>query len=92
MKKAALALMILAGTAFAGPRVAVGINFGVPAPVAVVQPVCPGPGYVWVDGYYAPGGGWVAGYWAPPVVRGYIAPRHEVVVRGGRFEHREFRR
>ena len=33
------------------------------------QPPCPGPGYVWVDGYWAPqahGRTWVAGFWRAP--------------------------
>lgn len=68
MKKAMLTMMMLAGGLFAAPHIAVGIGIGVPAPVAVVRPVCPGPGYVWMDGYYAPNGVWVAGYWAPPAV------------------------
>jgi hypothetical protein len=68
MKKAMFAMMVLAGGLMAAPRVRVGIGFGVPAPVAVVRPVCPGPEYNWVDGYYAPTGVWVAGYWAPPAV------------------------
>jgi hypothetical protein len=76
MKKAMAVMMLLAGGLFAAPRVTFGIGFGAPAPVAVVRPVCPGPGYSWVDGYYAPNGGWMSGYWAPPaVVR--IAPRYE---------------
>lgn len=72
MKKAIATMMLLASGVFAAPHVTVGIGFGVPAPVAVVRPACPGPGYNWVDGYYAPNGGWVAGYWAAPVVR--VAP------------------
>jgi len=98
MKKAMLATMLLAaGTLFAAPRVAVGINIGVPAPIAVVRPACPGPGYTWVDGYYGPAGLWVGGYWAPPAIVP-LAPRyaHErVVVPARRFAyapHREFRR
>ncbi len=74
MKKAMAVMMLLAGGIFAAPRVEVGIGFGAPAHVAVVRPVCPGPGYTWVDGSYATGGAWVTGYWAPPaVVR--VAPR-----------------
>jgi len=73
MKKALLATMFLAaGSLFAAPHVRIGIGIG--APVAVVQPACPGPGYTWVDGYYGPSGVWVAGYWAPPVVR--VAPHY----------------
>jgi hypothetical protein len=99
MKKAVLATMILAGTMFAGPRFGIGINFGVAAPV-IVRPVCPGPGYVWRDGFYAPNGVWVAGYWAlppAPIVYGvgprYEGPRYVAPRFGARFEdHRGFRR
>jgi len=84
MKKTMMLMVLLAGGLFASPRVTVGIGFGVPAPIAVVRPVCPGPGYTWVDGYYA-NGVWVAGYWAPPVVERFAPPRDRFV------EHREFR-
>ena len=91
MKKAMAVMMLLAGGLFAAPRVSVGIGFGVPAPVAVVRPACPGPGYTWVDGYYGPSG-FVAGYWAPPaVVR--VAPHYNhfrdehVRVYDRHFEH-----
>jgi hypothetical protein len=90
MKKAIAVMMLLTGGLFASPRVTVGFGFGAPAAVVVARPVCPGPGYLWVDGYYAPNHAWVAGYWAPPaVVR--VAPRfeHPIFV-GHRFEH--FRR
>jgi hypothetical protein len=93
MKKAMAVMMLLAGGLCAAPRVTVGIGFGVPAPVAVVRPVCPGPGYAWVDGYYAPSGVWVAGYWAPPVVRvgpRFVAPYEHARIVDHRFEH--FRR
>ena len=33
-----------------------------------VGPACPGPGYTWVEGYFARNGVWIAGYWAPPAV------------------------
>jgi len=77
MKKAMIAMMLLTGGLFAAPRVEFGVGIGVRAPVAVVRPACPGPGYVWTDGYYAPNGVWVAGFWAPPAVRveGRFAPR-----------------
>jgi WXXGXW repeat (2 copies) len=74
MQKAIATMMILAGGLFAAPAVRVGIGIAVPAQVAVVRPACPGPGYTWVDGYYAPSGVWVAGYWAPPAVV-TVAPR-----------------
>ena len=68
MKKAMAVMMLLAGGLMAAPRVSVGIGFGVPAPVVMARPACPGPGYTWVDGYYAPNRVWIAGYWAPPAV------------------------
>jgi hypothetical protein len=96
MKKTMAVMMLLAGGLFAAPRVTVGIGFGVPAPVAVVRPVCPGPGYSWVNGYYAPNGAFVAGYWAPPAVRvapvyqhaRVIEPRYAAHFDHNRFDHR----
>src|SRR5215472_15008321 len=75
MKKAIAGMMLLAGGLFAAPQVSFRIGFGAPAPVAVARPACPGPGYTWVDGYYASNGVWMGGYWAPPVVR--VGPRYE---------------
>ncbi len=56
------------------------IHVVVGAPVAYV-PACPGPGYVWVAGYYAPYGAWIPGFWrfgGGPVVRfgGPVYARH----------------
>jgi hypothetical protein len=90
MKKAIATMLLLAGGMFAAPRVRVGIGFGVPAPVAVVRPACPGPGYNWVDGYYGPAGAWVGGYWAPPAVVRVAPPIvHERVYDRG-FADRRF--
>jgi len=53
MKKKILAGLLLAGsTMFAAPRVSFGIGIGAPAPVIAAVPPCPGPGYVFVDGYW----------------------------------------
>ncbi len=65
------------------------IHVVVGAPVAYV-PACPGPGYVWVAGYYDGYGAWVPGFWnfvgvgVRPVVRfgGPVYDRH--------FEARHF--
>jgi hypothetical protein len=65
-------LLVVGGSLFAQPRFSVGVNFGAPAyygpaPVAVAyRPACPGPGYVWIDGYRDGYGRWTAGYWAAP--------------------------
>jgi hypothetical protein len=88
--KLALAAILLATglatSATAGPRVAIGINFGPgyypapPPPRYVAMPRCPGPGYIWTDGYWHPGRDrylWQPGAWVrPPYARArWIAPR-----------------
>jgi len=83
MKKAMAAMIVLAGTLCASPRVSVRSGFGTSAPVAAVRPPCPGPGYNWVDGNYASNGARVEGYWAPPAVT--TAPRYE---HARDFDHR----
>jgi hypothetical protein len=59
-------LMLATGSLFAGPRISIGVGFGVPvapAPVVVARPAyvapplgyigaAPGPGYVRVNGFY----------------------------------------
>ena len=58
MKKKILAGLLLAGsTMFAAPRVSLGVGFGARgpedmAPIVAAVPPCPGPGYVFVDGYW----------------------------------------
>ena len=81
MKTKLMALMLVAsGAVFAETRVSIGVQIGRPAPVAVVEayrPPCPGPGYVWVEGYYDEYNSWVDGYWAMPPYEGayWVAPR-----------------
>ena len=74
MKKAVLLAMLAAGSIFEAPRFSVGVSVG-----------APGPGYTWVDGYYAPDGYWVAGSWAPPAV----APRYDYDRDDYRSYHRD---
>ena len=88
MKKVLAGMILLAGGMFAAPAVSFGVSFGAPAPVAVVRPACPGPGYTWVNGYYAPNGGFVAGYWAPPAL---VQPTR-IARFAPRYEHRDFDR
>ena len=86
MKTKLMVMMLMAGGALmAQTRVGIGVQFGGPAPVAVpapvainaYQPPCPGPGYVWIEGYYDEYGNWYDGYWAlPPYVGAFwVAPR-----------------
>ena len=72
MKKKILAGLLLAGsTMFAAPRISFGV--GSAAPVAAPQmvaavPPCPGPGYVFLNGYWQLGGDrdWRVGYRRAP--------------------------
>jgi hypothetical protein len=63
MKKALLGMVLLAGSALAEPGISIGIGIGTLAPIAMVRPACPGPGYVWVDGYRGEKHAWVPGSW-----------------------------
>jgi len=91
---------------FAAPRVVVGFGFGgyvapagvvayapPPVPVAAYVPPAPGPGFVWVGGYWYPAGAqyaWHAGYWARrPYPRAYwVGPRYY----GHQYYHGYWRR
>jgi hypothetical protein len=92
MKTKLMALILMAGgTLFAETHVAIGVQFGRPAPVVVRAPVVvnayrppyPGPGYVWIEGYYDEFNNWYDGYWALPPYAGayWVAPRFN----GGHF-------
>src|SRR4051812_2764584 len=88
MKKLMALALITIGSALA--QVSVGIQIGPPPRPHImrVHPVAPGPGYVWVDGYYYPVRGryvWHNGYWTRPPYPGaiWITPRYE---RGRFFE------
>jgi hypothetical protein len=66
-----LALAVLTISVASHAQVAVGISVRVgPPPLPVyVQPVCPGPGYIWTPGYWAYGPDgyyWVPGTWVEP--------------------------
>lgn len=101
MKSKVIAIMLLAASGlFAQMRVAVGVGYRIPAPVAVyaappasvaayVAPA-PGPGYTWIAGYWYPVGAryaWRAGYWTRPAFAGarWVTPYYS---RG--FYHRGY--
>ena len=93
MKTKLMAMLLMAsGALFAGTHFAVGVQVGgpavyAPAPAPVVvgayRPPCPGPGYIWINGYYDGYGNWIGGYWALPPYAGayWVAPRYY----GGHF-------
>ncbi len=83
MKSLTLAIMLagsIAATACVGASGRVYIRTGPPPVRAEVVAVSPGPGYVWVPGYYAYERGayvWVAGrYMRPPRARARWVPGH----------------
>ncbi len=89
MKTKLMAMLLVAGGSLFAQHLSVGVGIGAPGyygvgpvappPVAVgaYRPPCPGPGYVWMDGYYGTYGNWIAGYWALPPYTGayWVAPR-----------------
>ena len=91
MKTKLMGLLLLGGTAmFAQAGVSFGVGVGgfgaaayVAAPPAYATiPPCPGPDYIWVDGYWSQNYGrnaWVNGYWEHrPFVSGFqVAPRFD---------------
>ena len=83
MKKLLLVSLLLAGSTVFAAHLSIGVNFGPPPPPPrVVYVAAPGPGYVWVAGYYYPvrrTWHWRPGYWTrPPYVGAYwVAPRYE---------------
>lgn len=95
MKTKLIAIFLLAGSSLFAGHVSVHIGVGIggyypgyyvapppPPPVYYAPaPVGPGPGYVWVSGYYYPVGAryeWRQGYWARPPYAGayWVSPRY----------------
>ena len=57
--------MILATAVFSFGAVFVSVSFGPPALPVYTQPFCPGPGYIWVPGYWAWSPDYGDYYWVP---------------------------
>ncbi len=70
--------MLSAPSTLQAASVSIGVSVGIaPPPLPVyVQPVCPGPGYIWTPGYWAydPVGGyyWIPGTWVMPPTIGFL--------------------
>lgn len=79
IKKLLLALLITTFTVInTKAQVTLSIRIGPPPLPVYEQPYCPGPGYLWIPGYWAysdDGYYWVPGYWAlPPEIGFYWTP------------------
>ncbi len=69
------ALPALPATANAGIEFGLSVGFAPPELPVYEQPEIPGPGYLWVPGYWGWDGGdyyWVPGTWAMPPVAGFL--------------------
>jgi hypothetical protein len=82
------ALLMVLGAGTANAQVSFDVRVGAPPPPRAVRvvPARPGPGFVWVNGYWYPVGNryvWRQGYWARPPYVGarWYAPRYD----GARF-------
>ena len=71
-----LAALLFLGLPLASSSADVAVSVGIaPPPIAVyAQPLCPGPGYIWVPGYWAYDYGyyWVPGEWVFPPRVGFL--------------------
>jgi WXXGXW repeat (2 copies) len=72
-----LSLMILATAVFSFGEVFISVRFGPPPLPVYAQPFCPGPGYIWVPGYWAwspdpDGYYWVPGTWVLAPEPGFL--------------------
>ena len=70
LRATVLVAMLTYGSALAA-QISIGIRIGSPPPPRVVRviPPTPGPGFVWVEGYWYPVGNhyrWHNGYWTRP--------------------------
>jgi hypothetical protein len=79
-----LVVLLLAGVAVSHAQVSFGIRIGPPPRPRVVRvvPRSPGPGYVYIDGYWYPAGNhyrWHDGYWTRPPYEGarWVGPHHD---------------
>ena len=84
MGKKLLPFLLLASAFALSAQIGIGIRIGPPpAPrVVAVRPAAPGPGFIWVDGYWYPVGGhyrWHEGYWTRPPYEGahWVGPHHD---------------
>jgi len=84
MKIMRVAAILLAAGLTLSAQVSIGITIGPPPPPRVLRvlPPNPGPGFLWVEGYWYPVGHhykWHEGYWTRPPYPDaiWVAPRHD---------------
>src|SRR5262249_19536509 len=77
-------LFMLGWCSSASGQVSIGVAIGPPPPPRVVRvlPTSPGPGFIWVEGYWYPIGHhykWHSGYWTRPPYAGarWVGPHHD---------------
>jgi hypothetical protein len=87
MTKWMLALALAAGTLGLGATQAHAARFGVYVGGPAYVAPCPGPGYAWVNGYYA-NGYWRPGFWRAPEARFGVAVRGGYGWHGPAYDHR----
>jgi hypothetical protein len=77
----------MAASCVATPNGRLYVRIGPPAPIVEARTVAPGPGYVWVPGYYRWDGAryaWATGRWErPPRARARWVAGHWAHERGG---------
>ena len=83
-KAVLVAAMLLGGVSVLAAQVSLGIRIGPPpeARVVRVHPRSPGPGFMWIEGYWYPVGRhykWHEGYWTRPPYEGarWVGPHHD---------------
>jgi hypothetical protein len=78
-----VAAMLLGGVSVLAAQISVGIRIGPPPPARVVRALpSPGPGFLWVEGYWYPVGRhykWHEGYWSRPPYEGarWVPAHHD---------------
>ncbi len=103
MKARIILPMLLLAAAPMLAQVSIGIHVGghrhypppPPPPVYVYRPPCPGPGYVWIAGYWhrvGPRYVWRRGYWVAPRHKHWKRHHHRPPVKHYRHKDRGRRR
>jgi len=96
MHKTLLAFVFLAAGSLSAAEAPIKIGSPPPPRVAHSRPPKPGPGFVWISGFWYPDGYrymWHDGYWTRPPYRRavWIAPRYDGRYHDGYWRYRDRR-